>query len=388
MTYRLIPGTLILFLWSAMFLPISTGAQTPEAVAGRPGDLLRAEPLPTLGDHPMWRILYVSTDLSGEPIPVTGIIAVPGTDPGPDGVPLLAVGHPTSGVGRQCAPSLILYDGSSQMASLYRDTLVPYLDAGFAIVMPDYQGLGAAGDPSYLIGTVEGANILDSIRAARVFDEVELTDDTLLSGHSQGGHAVAFAVQMAPLYAPDLSISGAVLAAPALDPRGIFDDLLQRDVASADTSLILFVLSSWDASYGDLSLNQITTPLGRDLIETSIRDACLIQAGLAAGEQSPSQLLLSGVPAEWDARVAENTPDPARWKLPALFVHGDADEVISPSMTGAFVDAACTSDAPVKLLLVPGADHFGVLAAAEQEMLSWLIDRTFESPSQGPCGLN
>ncbi|MEZ4499078.1 MAG: alpha/beta fold hydrolase [Thermomicrobiales bacterium] len=377
---------------SAMLLPLvaiaPAGATTnPKATpaAAAPGQLVRWEPIPPIGEHPAWRVLYSSTDLDGSISAISGIIAIPNQPIPADGFPLLAVAHPTAGLGRQCAPSLLLQSNDSLMANLYQETLTPYLDAGFAIVMSDYQGLGMAGDPSYLIGDIEGRNVLDSIRAARQFPEVRLAPSNLLIGHSQGGHAVAFALQLAPDYAPEIIIEGAALAAPALNPAGIFRSIIEGDVASENTSLILFVMAAWSATYPHAALEQVTTPTGQELIETQIAGACLIEAGLAAASYPPSSLFLPDAPVTWAALAAENTPAPGPWSTPVLIVHGTADEVIDPRMTTEFVEALCASDTTVDYQQYPGADHFGVLSHAQVDLLAWLQDRVAGAPASSTC---
>jgi len=379
--------------WLVVLALIASGVASPAAVAQpeaspaatAPGALVRWEPIPPIGGHPAWRILYTSTGLDGSIVPISGVMAIPAEPAPQDGLPLLVVAHPTAGLGQQCAPSLLLQDNSSLMSALYQEILTPYLDAGFALVMSDYQGLGAAGDPSYLIGAIEGRNILDSVRAAREFPGIPLSGGIQVIGHSQGGHAAAFALQLAPDYAPDLLFDGAVLAAPALDPRGIFASLITGDVASENTSLILSVMAAWSATYPDASLDQVATPLGQEVIETEIADACLIEAGLAAAGHRPSDLFLPDAAETWSDLASENTPAAGPWSMPILIVHGMDDEVIDPAMTASFVDGLCASGTTVAFIEYPGANHFGILSTAGDTMVSWLLDRVAGVPAQSTC---
>ncbi len=371
---------------SVGFVAAVSLSQTPEGLATEsPGDLVRWQPIPAIGGHPTWRILYVSTGLDGEPTAVSGVIAIPAGPLPADGFPLMVIGHPTAGLGRQCAPSLLLQAGGSPMADLYQSTISPYLDDGFAVVMTDYQGLGVAGEPSYLIGDIEGRNVLDSIRAARQFPEARLSDTTLLIGHSQGGHAIAFAVQLAPDYAPELTIDGAVLAAPALDPSGIFTSTVAANEPTENTSLLLMVMSAWSSTYSDASLDDVTTAAGQELIESGIANTCLIEAGLAAGDAVPSEIFLPDAAAAWADLAAANTPNPGSWMTPMLILHGTADEVIDPAMTADFVQAACASGAAVDFREVEGANHFGLLAEAQADILAWMRDRVAGIPAESTC---
>ena len=80
-----------------------------QALADRPGKILNVWPLTggELGKGDAFRILYRSTGLKGEKIEVSAAIFVP---PGPapkGGRNVIAWAHPTSGVARACAPSLM-----------------------------------------------------------------------------------------------------------------------------------------------------------------------------------------------------------------------------------------------------------------------------------------
>jgi alpha-beta hydrolase superfamily lysophospholipase len=364
----------------------AASAQTPESLAEtRPGDLLRWEPVPDVGGHPAWRILYVSTGLDGNPVPVSGLIAAPDA-PAPDGgFPLLAIGHPTSGVARACAPSLILYGNDPDMAALYEDALVPYLDAGYAIVMSDFQGLGMAGDPSYVTGELEGRNILDSVRAARHFPEAAFSGPLALIGHSQGGHAVAFALQLAADYAPELAIRGAVLLAPAIDLEGIFEGIIGPDERTSNTALILFVVSAWSETYPEASLEQVTTARGQEMIDTVIEETCLVGSSLAASLVMPSSLVHADAPATWADLLEQNTPSTGPLEFPLLVVHGESDEVIDHRLTDTWVEGLCASGTTVEYVTLPGVMHFGVLAASEAINLEWIAARLADEPAGSTC---
>ena len=70
------------------------------------------------------------------------------------------------------------------------------------------RGLGTPGVHPYLVGESEGRVVLDSIRAARSLLPDQTSDTTAIFGHSQGGHAVLFAAELAPTYAPELRVVG------------------------------------------------------------------------------------------------------------------------------------------------------------------------------------
>jgi hypothetical protein len=109
--------------------------------------------------------MYLSESVEGEPIAVTGLVAVPEGPAPADGRKLLGVGHGTTGIADACAPSRF----SSQLASLDRrlgapdlvELLGDFAGAGYVVAMTDYEGLGTPGVHPYLVGESEGRSLVD-----------------------------------------------------------------------------------------------------------------------------------------------------------------------------------------------------------------------------------
>ena len=135
----------------------------PGPLHGRRGDLIRSEPMAgaPAGSSAM-RVLYVSTGLDGNPIPVSGVVVFPtvASSVGPRKV--VAWAHPTSGIASACAPSSY---GRRFFATI--PGLSEMLARGYVVTATDYPGLGTAGPHPYLIGLSGGRAVLDSVRAAR-----------------------------------------------------------------------------------------------------------------------------------------------------------------------------------------------------------------------------
>lgn len=164
----LAPTTFIAMAFLAVLA--NTGAQAQstfytaslDELPGAPGSVICYEPLPGAPvDASAYRVLYRSTGLQGEPIAVSGVVIIPAGEAPPDGPPIVAWAHPTSGLIPRCAPSLAIFlfqqiQGSREM-----------LERGYVIAATDYPGLGTPGPHPYLVGLSEGRAVLDSIRAAR-----------------------------------------------------------------------------------------------------------------------------------------------------------------------------------------------------------------------------
>jgi pimeloyl-ACP methyl ester carboxylesterase len=162
-----------------------------------------------------WKILYRSVAADGQPIAVSGTVAVPKGKAPKKGWPVISYDHGTTGIADVCAPSR---DSADNPAHLYNSYVYPllnrWLKAGYAVVRTDYQGLGTPGVHQYLVGVSEGRSTLDVVRAARKLDP-KISKRFAIAGHSQGGHAALWGAFLAPKYTPDLQLRGTVAFAPA-----------------------------------------------------------------------------------------------------------------------------------------------------------------------------
>lgn len=211
---------------------------------GEPGDLIRSAPahltlsLPSPnGELPAQatRIMYRSTDATGQPTPVTGTMlepTVPWNGPGPR--PLVSVAYGTIGQGDHCAPSHLLLDELVQFrppADVIAgyDNLFVYslLSRGFAVVISDYEGLGTPGTHTYLNPRSGGHAVIDAARAAQRLEGTSVPADGPVGfwGYSQGGGAAGGAAEMVGAYAPRMDVAGSFVGAPPTDLTALLHTL-------------------------------------------------------------------------------------------------------------------------------------------------------------------
>ncbi|MFM9033201.1 MAG: alpha/beta fold hydrolase [Mycobacterium sp.] len=249
---------------------------------GRPGDLIRTEasalvlePSGQLGAIMATgtRIMYRSVDSRGNPMAVTGTYFEPYNPwPGAGPRPLLVYGPGTQGLGDQCAPSRQFNQGvhfapfldlAFNYEALYVSTLVA---RGFAVVMTDYQGLGTPGVHTYVNRVAEADAMLDAGRAAMRLPGTSLHPNgpVALMGYSQGGGASAAAAELAPDYAPELNIVGAVAGAP---PADLLEQIPFTD-GSVLAGVIGYALNSAIATYPEYTatIRATLTPMGEKLL--------------------------------------------------------------------------------------------------------------------------
>ncbi|MBW8486839.1 lipase family protein [Actinomadura parmotrematis] len=207
----------------------------PAKLPAANGALIRTEPLPLAltaagADGPLpgraTRLMYRSTGANGKATAVTGAYIEPArkwTGAGPR--PLVAVASGTMGQGDQCAPSLALekpltFNGQTVSVGYEDISVYRLLDAGVAVVVTDYAGLGTTDRVHTYAERFDQAHaVLDAVRAARRLPGTSLTAKSAvgLYGYSQGGGATASAAELQPSYAPDVHLAGTYAGAPPAD---------------------------------------------------------------------------------------------------------------------------------------------------------------------------
>jgi hypothetical protein len=180
---------------------------------------------PALATLKGYRVMYVSRGALGEKVFETGMVFLPtrGTVP-PDGRPVMAWDHGTSGVGDSAAPSRYpwLYpEPDSTPWDWYAQWVGRLGRMGYVVTCPDYEGLGTPGIHSYMNAGAEGRATIDAVRAARRLAArlgVRTSKRWGVAGHSEGGQAGLAAAELArTAYGSGLSLKASVAVAPAVE---------------------------------------------------------------------------------------------------------------------------------------------------------------------------
>jgi hypothetical protein len=349
---------------------------TPLA-AGRPGDVIRAEPMDAYLVPGVrlraktWRVLYRSTSAIGEPTAVSGTVLVPyGRRNGPR--PLIGYGVGTHGIGDSAAPSRLLSRGLDWEAGL----IATVLGRGWAVAVTDYEGLGTPGDHTYMVGRSLGCNVLDAMRAARSLDpdELPLEGPAALIGYSEGGAATAWAAQLQPRYAPEIPLAGVAAGAAAAD--------LEAAGPTLDGSFFSFFIAyggiGYAAAYPELDLDPYLTPKARRGI-AALRGSTLPQAMLtgprfvrAADLTQPNVLELP----DWRRRLRENRLGGIAPDAPVLLHHARRDQIVSFDQSANLHKAWERLGANVRLYVTRGGvDHISGGVAGMPVALHWVAGK-------------
>jgi pimeloyl-ACP methyl ester carboxylesterase len=316
------------------------------------------------------RVLYRST--SGDtsaPTVVSGSVFTPTGDAPPGGWSVVAIGHGTMGIDAPCGPSL------SESLNGVLPFVTHFVKMGYAVVVPDYQGLGAKGVHPYPDSRTAGLNMIDAVRALRhTFGDV--SDKWVAFGHSQGGGAAWAADEQAATYAPELDLVGAVAAAPAADVAGLVDKAQSATLTPDQRPVMQLIVESLARLHSDVNRDDYRRGAAKQHWE--VLSAC-------TGPEAYQRLAVIGQlqPGDFTPR----TPAAAdrlrqllqRWSLPQkplsapLSVwYGGADTYVDAAWTAAAIARACALGGTVTIQFEPTKGHAEVDLVPQ---LTWITDR-------------
>ena len=350
-------------------------------IPGKPGTIIRVWPLLSggPGNSDAFRFIYRSTGLKGETIPVSGAIFIPSGPAPAGGRNVIAWAHPTSGVAPECAPSLY-----ADRAGLIWN-LKDMLNQGYVVVATDYPGLGTDGIHPYLIGESAGRAVLDSVRAARNFNNSKASNRFAVWGHSEGGHASLFTGQLAARYAPELKLVGVAAAAPATYLVDLF-----KDDATTEQDLIAMALLSW-SKLRNVPPATIVEPSKIPAFEKTARDCLTSIAQFETLEKDQKPLhgkLFKSDPTKtepWKGIMLRNSPGNARAGAPVFIAQGTADTTVNPQVTKRFAKSLCAKGERVTFVSLPGVSHIFVARDAAPTAIKWINDRFKGLPAPSSC---
>lgn len=340
---------------------------TPAALPAGNGDLVRSEPA-TFYLDPLrairapgtaTRIMYRSTSSFGEPIAVTGTVLHPtkrwiGSGPRP----LVAFAVGTQGLGDQCAPSRQLAAGSEYEGLFIKGLLL----RGYSVVVTDYEGLGTEGLHPYMNRQSQAHAVLDSLRAAQRADVgVVPNGPVAISGYSQGGGASAAAAEVAPSYAPELNLKGAVAGAVPADLNPVASQL----DGSLYFGFLGYAMIGLTQAY-DIDLDPYLNQRGQRLID-QLADECTIESvarhpfvrsrNLTVDGRTISQLIADE---PFRSMIEDQLiGDDRRPQVPVLVTHSLFDDVIPYRAGRNLARRWCDQGARVQLRTGAAPGHIG-----------------------------
>ena len=352
----------------------------PADIPAQPGTIIRSEPLEYgVAGGQGYRVVYTSIDAAGSPIAVSGMVFLPTTAAPADGRRILAWAHGTVGLAARCAPSA---------ATVYSNTgwLERALAEGWVVTASDYAGLGMPGSPTYLVGQQEARDVVNSVRAARLFPGSSAGSDWLVYGASQGGHAALWTADQAAALAPELTLHGVAAAVPAAE----LPTIMAAQWNNAMGWLIgAYAIVSWQPAYPDRDFQTALSRSGRNQF-TSLSSQC-IAAGAA------SAILLNRINGpffgaspltdpDWSATVTEQMPLQPPAGMPMYLAQGMDDAVVLASSNIKLNADWCAAGVTIASLWLLGVNHQDTSVVAGPEVMDWAAARFAGEAPPNDCG--
>jgi pimeloyl-ACP methyl ester carboxylesterase len=383
-------AALALTVTSGIGLAVAAGFYTNPANLGhfRVGQAIKAMPLHSAESvlqksGQITRFMYRSESATGAPRAETGLIVVPHGRAPEGGWPVVAWDHGTNGVGPACAPS------RSPDLSLpaYASFVAALADAGYAVVAPDYEGLGVAGEVSpYAELESEGRSTIDAVRAAHDLLP-DLTRGWVVVGHSQGGQAALGTSQLAATRAPEYPLLGTVPMAPASHLAQALDIVGKIKPPRLNTlPEIAYLLLSVKVSDPAFDPAEVASPL----MVAGLRPAltgCFEQVEHHYTKHPPASIFKRNWRTSEPLRlfVSRNAPGAALSTGPLFLAQGTGDKVVAPQLTAALDKHLCEIGDTVDFRRYPGVEHVPLVGRATDDVLEWIAARFAGKPATSNC---
>jgi pimeloyl-ACP methyl ester carboxylesterase len=353
-------------------------------------------------------VAYQMTGAKGQTITASAMLFSPRSAAPAGGWPLLVFGHGTVGWAQTCSPTSVV-QGRSPWS--YQDVVAGLVVLGYAVVAPDYEGLGpanlgvVAGHP-YLNLESAGKSMVYAVVAAKSILGSQLSGKWAAIGHSQGGHAALAAAQYSDLAAnqnPSLVYKGAVAVAPTsglLSSLNTLQGLITaKSQAPADyeagywlvgklTGYAALMVKGTQSTLAPVANATIfpTASNGLQTVLASLETQCADEVAtnlfneLAtyAGSSGATPLAYPGVStaAVNSASVISilNANEPGQTKLPVktLIVQGLLDTTVLPAITQQLVTSMQAKGSSVDYMTYPQGEHSSVLSVSATDVGTYL----------------
>jgi len=363
-------------------LPLTEFYDPPNPLPAEPaGSLIRSQPFAGYSlpkGASAVRILYHSRALNGEDVAASGVVLIPAGNPPQDGWPVIVWAHGTTGVARRCAPSLM------KDVAYGDEGMMPMVADGFAVIAPDYAGLGTPGAHQYDNKIPQANDIVYAVPAAHAA-VANLGQKWVAIGHSQGGVAVWGVAELEAGH-DDPDYAGAISVAGDMD----FDSFEAHDAETFDTVTNLYwpyTAFGIKASYPSFDVAGMLTPPVIARYKDVTTRGCWYYAYAALKEIGAQRAVKLGWGEAPEVRQYNQDNRSANKPIrgPLLVLAGDDDKSVAIANIAAGVRSACRIGLQIEYVHRPGLDHDPLMEKTTPLQLAWAQNRLAGKPWTGNC---
>jgi pimeloyl-ACP methyl ester carboxylesterase len=385
---------------------------------------------PARGGASVYRVLYETTRGDGRKSGAVATIYVP-DKPRRQQVPLVLVARGSRGQAPLCAPSRTT-PGEAETTDAkdgryvqpgYEALVWPLVGAGFAVVASDLAGYTDSEEPLSAYADLEdnSRSLIDSAHALREFLPRGTTTDTLLVGHSQGGHTALGALASSNEYALPGKVLGVATFAPLWFAQRAWGSVLAPVAASIGGVTLNnsagIPVSIWyhytkselydGPGSGPLLFRPEVRGVVQEFVQTtcwSTRYAALAEDGRSVAADFFDPKFVAAIGSSALARSCAESSDPevcekwlARYRadhpalteqagqVPLLVAYGEQDTTISPERFQCAVDKLAQGRNEVEYCVDPKVGHSGIVLSQSQHVTEWLTARAFGERVSSQC---
>jgi pimeloyl-ACP methyl ester carboxylesterase len=343
-------------------------------------------------------IIHDMPSVTGDMTEASTLLFVPDGKAPTGGWPVIAWAHGTTTPGNKtCAPSLTMdLDGGLTRDGFKSDYLyevATLVNAGYAVVAPDFEGLGDIAEVPlpYFNASSLARSLISGVIAAHDING-QLSRKYVSVGHSDGGHAV-LGVEAFTKEAPQFDYLGTVAIAPYTAIAATVDELARKAkntpaeaanftaLANFHVGLMATGLSVIDHSFDPASI------MGKDLASLvgGFKTLCSVPAitSVTAAVKAKGEAF-EGYKQNWAASPGMSdflerndvAVDPTfRLAKPTLIIVGTKDPFIFNDLTEQLVKLLETAGTPVTYKEYPYKDHFDVIRSSQPDIMAFLKER-------------
>ncbi len=204
-------------------------------------------------DIAVWKIVYTSRDIAGEPVDVSGLIIVPQGLSSP--APVGSYAHGTIFADKEAPSSIANIQNNDQTA-----IGLAFATGGYVMFLSDYQAHGESeGDFSLYVAQLEANDIINGLRATQSLclgNGVALNGNVSLYGYSQGAHVVLAAqreLEKYPIAGVNLLVN--IAGSGPYDLSGVQLQFLLDNPQYSNPAIIAGFVEGYQRVYGNIYQN-------------------------------------------------------------------------------------------------------------------------------------
>lgn len=255
-----------------------------------------------------------------------------------------------------------------------------WLAQGYAVVAPDYQGLGTPGGHPYMDAASQLHAVDDAVRALHRLRPNALSRDWIVMGHSQGGAAALEVAAHGQADLPELHLRGAIALAPGgYEYAGIAKYVLAHpDLDPGVAAFLPIVLLGADAARPSLDVDKLVSADMESLLNRA-RSRCL--SGLRTEiTESPDSVFRDNADLKPLLNYLERQSiEHMSPTVPVMLIQGSADKLVNPQGTRAYHQQLCKDGKTAFYHAIANGSHRDALRqspAVGQDFLAFLNGAT------------